>query len=243
MSTSPHSGPQHQGQGHNFDYYYEDEPEDDSKWLQPDDHVDYDHYNDLINDDDEGHYFHPEGMTPFTFNEILEHCIEPTVRDATIHVGKLLFWCLVFRIAANSTSFISKHLISSLTGIVALAHFFHINAVYCVILALTAFFGLVAGKWMGNNRALIVTFSCVMFNVTCELFVVDKAEWHQIRGCQMIMTMKAVSLAFDLDQVNKGEQSQTSDKQVGFYIVTRLNRPRLVFLAFKANWPFIPAIF
>ena len=30
-------------------------------------------------------------------SELLELCIEPTVRDGFSHVGKLLMWCLLFR--------------------------------------------------------------------------------------------------------------------------------------------------
>ncbi len=33
-----------------------------------------------------------------------------------------------------------------------------------------------------------------------ELFVVPLSEWHQIRGAQMVATMKVVSLSFDVDQ-------------------------------------------
>lgn len=30
-------------------------------------------------------------------SELLELCIEPTVRDGLSHVGKLLLWCFLFR--------------------------------------------------------------------------------------------------------------------------------------------------
>jgi hypothetical protein len=30
-------------------------------------------------------------------SELLELCIEPTVRDGFSHVGKLLLWCFLFR--------------------------------------------------------------------------------------------------------------------------------------------------
>ena len=42
------------------------------------------------------------GLAPFTFSEILEHCLEPTLRDGLVHVGKLIFWCIAFRILTQS---------------------------------------------------------------------------------------------------------------------------------------------
>ena len=38
----------------------------------------------------------------YSMDEIVEHCIKPTVADALAHVGKLLFWCLVFRMATQT---------------------------------------------------------------------------------------------------------------------------------------------
>ena len=42
------------------------------------------------------------GLAPFSFSESLEHCLEPTVKDGLAHVGKLVFWCMVFRIVTQS---------------------------------------------------------------------------------------------------------------------------------------------
>lgn len=39
---------------------------------------------------------------PYTFWDILEHCVDPTVRGALLHIGKLMVWCLVFRISTQS---------------------------------------------------------------------------------------------------------------------------------------------
>jgi len=42
------------------------------------------------------------GLSPFSFSEILEHCLEPTIRDGAAHIGKLIFWCIVFRILTQA---------------------------------------------------------------------------------------------------------------------------------------------
>ena len=42
-----------------------------------------------------------------------------------------------------------------------------------------------------------------------ELFFANPIEWHQIRGAQMILTMKLISIAFDMDEdVKKSQEKQ-----------------------------------
>lgn len=64
------------------------------------------------------------------------------------------------------------------------------------------------GNVFGAKKGLIVYhFS--------ELVVSDSKEWHQIRGAQMILTMKAISVAFDYDEekTKKSSPSATSNKK------------------------------
>ena len=37
------------------------------------------------------------------------------------------------------------------------------------------------------------------FNLICELFFATPVEWQTIRGVQMILSMKLISVAFDMD--------------------------------------------
>jgi hypothetical protein len=53
---------------------------------------DYD-YEDILNSN---------MYSPFSFNDILEHCIEPTLKDGLKHIGKLIVWCVIFRILSQS---------------------------------------------------------------------------------------------------------------------------------------------
>ena len=90
----------------NSDYYHDSS----SQWLTPetsDDDGDYlqltEEELELLYQDD---YDYPGGGaagSSSSFADILEQCIEPTVRDAFLHIGKLLFWCLIFRIATQSS--------------------------------------------------------------------------------------------------------------------------------------------
>ena len=42
------------------------------------------------------------GLAPFSVAEILEHCIEPTVTDGLRHMGKIIVWCLLFRLVTQT---------------------------------------------------------------------------------------------------------------------------------------------
>jgi len=54
---------------------------------------------------------------------------------------------------------------------------------------------------------------CLTFNLTCELFVATALDWHQVRGAQMILSMKLISLAFDVD--DKEEETMKKGKEEG----------------------------
>ena len=60
------------------------------------------HYDYPVDDDDEGGGGFHGGFSPYSFPEILEDCIEPTVRDTLAVVGKLVVWCVIFRVTAQS---------------------------------------------------------------------------------------------------------------------------------------------
>ena len=66
------------------DYEFEDE-----NYPPIEEEIDYD-YNEFYNS---------QMMAPFTLEEILHHCIEPTLSDGFRHVGKIIIWCIIFRIS------------------------------------------------------------------------------------------------------------------------------------------------
>ena len=47
-------------------------------------------------------FYNSQMMAPFTLEEILHHCIEPTLSDGFRHVGKIVIWCIIFRILTQS---------------------------------------------------------------------------------------------------------------------------------------------
>lgn len=162
------------------------------------------------------------GLAPFSFEDILKHCLEPTVKDGLQHVGKVILWCVVFRIITQSNTgngppSRNAHLASVLIGLVVLAHFFYTNVVYIVACAALSYATLwITHNKVGKNRGLTVSLTCVSFNLVCELLVASPPDWHMIRGAQMILVMKAVSLAFDMDEAAPTDPtSETSTANEG----------------------------
>lgn len=64
----------------------------DDPYESPKVEIDYD-YEDVLNGN---------MLSPFSFGEILEHCIEPTLQDGLKHIGKLILWCVIFRVLSQS---------------------------------------------------------------------------------------------------------------------------------------------
>jgi porcupine-like protein len=52
-----------------------------------------------------------------------------------------------------------------------------------------------------GKRGVVVGGACMMFVIVCELFIASAAEWHKVRGTFMVVSMKLVSLAYDVDSL------------------------------------------
>ena len=170
-----------------FDHEFED-------FNEPiDEEIDYDYEE----------FYNSQLMTPFTFNEILENCIEPTLSDGSKFVGRVIIYCILFRILTQSTSKTPKwlvHFLSGAIGILVSAQFFYTNVIYQILLTFLAWIMLHISNKIGHGcRGLLSAILCVSFNMICELFITNPVDWHQIRGAQMILSMKLISLAFDMD--------------------------------------------
>ncbi|XP_029975287.1 protein-serine O-palmitoleoyltransferase porcupine-like isoform X2 [Salarias fasciatus] len=67
-----------------------------------------------------------------------------------------------------------------------------------LLLAGLCYLGLLLGPRSG--RGLLLSAVVLVYLLTGELRLVDVVSWHRIRGSQMVLAMKALSLAFDLDR-------------------------------------------
>jgi porcupine-like protein len=205
--------------------------------------VDYhDYYPNGDSEDNMEDVFNEDGFAPFTLTQIYEHCLVPNVLDAVRHVGKLVFWCFMFRIltqAGNRATggvggmpMWTSHLASIAIGVVVLAHFFYYNTLYPLALTASSFVFLhLIHRIIGCYRGASVAIFCLSFNVVCELHLAFPHDWQTIRGVQMILSMKLISLGFDMDNfVQESQQDKVGEtKENRSGSVCHLNKVPTIF--------------
>ncbi|XP_071445124.1 protein-serine O-palmitoleoyltransferase porcupine [Hetaerina americana] len=134
--------------------------------------------------------------------ELWEMCIEPTMRDGFVHIGKLLMWCFLFRASTQLVQVppLVCHAVSAGSGLLILHHFFKFTMSYIIGFMVVAYIILLLiSHLLKKYRGPIMGTICIVFLVICELFFVKRADWHKIRGAQMLVAMKVISVAFDTD--------------------------------------------
>ncbi|ELU15960.1 hypothetical protein CAPTEDRAFT_152577 [Capitella teleta] len=79
--------------------------------------------------------------------------------------------------------------------------FFKGNLLFMLMLSMLAYCSIYVArsKYHRGFCGPAVSLVSVVYLLTCEFWVVKQEEWHQLRGAQMVLSMKLISLAFDLD--------------------------------------------
>ncbi|XP_070193072.1 protein-serine O-palmitoleoyltransferase porcupine-like isoform X2 [Littorina saxatilis] len=142
-------------------------------------------------------------------SEMLENCIVPTSLQMVQGLFSVLVMSFIFRIVAQLRRASAKegeggvpewmvHFASSVFGVMVLHTLFRLALIYLVVCCALTYLFLVllapGGRRMSGpaTTALIAAYA-----VFCELWLVEPTTWHQIRGAQMVLSMKIISLAFD----------------------------------------------
>ncbi|CAI9744493.1 Hypothetical predicted protein [Octopus vulgaris] len=176
------------------------------------------YYSDMENlDEDElMNYFEQEEMYNYDDTvyqqpplwQLLDTCVLPVIQQTITTVLPLAVACIVSKLVASLTvegrseTTIQRsvvHFSSGLFGLSILYNFFHSTMLYLLITAGLGY--LVITITVFKCRPLCgicVSASVVLIIILLELFIVDSASWHKVRGSQMIMSMKIISLAFDV---------------------------------------------
>jgi len=152
------------------------------------------------------------GLAPFSVSEILEHCIEPTLTDGMKHMGKIIIWCLIFRMATQTTKVVPwlGHAASVVSGTVLACHFFGGGVFYILGLVMMGYIMLaVSSKVRGLASAALV----LGYNIVCETWVAEPMVWHMVRGAIMIVAMKIISLGFDMDAATEKIEKENSQTE------------------------------
>ncbi|XP_015196837.1 protein-serine O-palmitoleoyltransferase porcupine isoform X1 [Lepisosteus oculatus] len=133
------------------------------------------------------------------FQELAEGCLLPTAQQGLEQVWQLLVICLVCRLfwRLGPPSYL-KHLSTVAGGFYSLYLFFELHMVWVVLLSLLCYLILFLCRHSGN-RGSFLSVTILIYLLMGELHMMDTATWHKMRGSQMVVAMKAISLAFDLD--------------------------------------------
>ncbi|XP_026485101.2 protein-serine O-palmitoleoyltransferase porcupine [Vanessa tameamea] len=130
-------------------------------------------------------------------------CGEPTLYDGLRFAKDLILAnvCLRFIIQYISMPHNVRHSLSLVFGSFLLY--------YNIGWALIWIYGLTIGTYVliiylsiftKKCRGFFVSFCVILFLLLCEIYLINPKTWQQIRGVQMIVAMKVISVAIELDR-------------------------------------------
>jgi len=132
------------------------------------------------------------------FLYMFKSCVGPTTVQTVDLVGPLIAMCFILRvISLLKLPRPVVHCVSFICGNGALFLFVKKNSVYPLTMCALGYPVLLIKN---GKRGMVMALASVTFIITCELFIVTPENWHQVRGSQMVLVMKLISLAFDLDK-------------------------------------------
>ncbi|KAL5014250.1 hypothetical protein ScPMuIL_008520 [Solemya velum] len=141
------------------------------------------------------------------FTDLYQNCMWPTVTQTIESIVPLLFYCFLYRLVCTFRQTDSNefgvpvwflHVSSALFGVLALKSFFDMSLLYLLMHCSLSYFVFVVTSWRWRHLCgITISISVVAYLLTCELFLVDKVNWHRIRGAQIILSMKIIGVGFD----------------------------------------------
>uniref|UniRef100_W5UKM1 Protein-cysteine N-palmitoyltransferase porcupine n=1 Tax=Ictalurus punctatus TaxID=7998 RepID=W5UKM1_ICTPU len=135
------------------------------------------------------------------FQELPLGCLLPTAQQGLLQVWQLLIMCLACRLLwriGRLPAYI-KHLSTIACGFYTLYLFFGLHMVWVVLLSLLCYLILFLCRH-SSTRGPFLSITVLIYLLLGELHMMDTNSWHKMRGSQMVVAMKAISLAFDLDK-------------------------------------------
>ncbi|XP_067384169.1 protein-serine O-palmitoleoyltransferase porcupine-like isoform X2 [Channa argus] len=168
------------------------------------------------------------------WQQLAESCGLTTVQQSVHQVWKLLLLCLIcklcFRLGGLSNM---KHVVSVLSGMYSLYLFFELHMLWVLLLSVLCYLVLLLSRH-SSNKGLFLSAVILIYHLTGELHLIDAVTWHKIRGSQMVVAMKAISLAFDLDRGSVGSLPSPSEfLGYVFFVGTVVFGPWINFSSYK----------
>ncbi|CAL9703614.1 unnamed protein product [Knipowitschia caucasica] len=134
------------------------------------------------------------------WGELAQTCGLGTLHQGWEQLWRLLLLCGLCRLGFTLGRWsLLKHLVSAGAGLWALFLFFQAQALWVVLLCALSYLLLLLNQRSGN-RGVLLSLLLLLFLLSGELHFVEPVSWNKIRGSQMVVAMKVISLAFDLDR-------------------------------------------
>ncbi|XP_077436724.1 protein-serine O-palmitoleoyltransferase porcupine-like isoform X1 [Vanacampus margaritifer] len=132
--------------------------------------------------------------------ELAESCGVSTLQQGFEQIWRLLLVCLLSRLLFRLGGVSSvNHVVSMFAGIYSLYLFFNLHMLWVMLLCLLCYLIIILCRHSSNKGPFLST-AILIYLLIGELHLIDTVTWHKIRGSQMVVAMKAISLAFDLDR-------------------------------------------
>lgn len=129
-------------------------------------------------------------------------CIQSSIIQISVYIGTFLLWNFIFRLTTQTVTISNeiKQIICVICGGIILYTTIGFGSIYFVIYGAVTYLLLILLKYLKfGNLGYILGVYCISILLICEFLESNKILWHQIRGIQMIASMKLISLGFDID--------------------------------------------
>lgn len=179
--------------GNVFDYFDDDE-------MTPE-------LADLLEAYRQGYQTPPVEYDRISMSELMDNCVGPTCLQMVQGLFSVVVMSFIFRLVAQLRRASLKdggvpewlvHFASAVFGVMVLHTLFRLSLLYMAACCTLSYLVLVMLAAKGRRLSGVATsILIIVFLVLCELWLVEPTTWHRIRGAQMVMSMKIISLAFD----------------------------------------------
>lgn len=159
-----------------------------------DDYYNYDYEEDVFVDESE-----ENGLNII---KLWEFCIQSSIIQISVYIGTFLLWNLIFRLTTQTVQITLqlKQVICVICGGIILYTTIGFGSIYLIIYGAVTYLLMILLKHLNfTNHGYILGGYCISILLICEFLENNKILWHQIRGIQMIASMKLISLGFDMD--------------------------------------------
>lgn len=159
----------------------------------------YDDLYPIENDFDYGEQFE-EYIDPISYEHLIYFCILPTLKQLAETIYPVVLVSILLRLLAfRNVSLKHMNTINSLLSILALIYLYKIQSVlYLSLFTLKIYVLLNIFKLSKTNLCVTIMVCSLVHMFIGRVILFEVSEWNSIKGMEMILIMKTVSLVVDL---------------------------------------------